>query len=88
MGTHLATERAGLVTLHLTDGAPDFYPSENCPTVSAVTFPDHRIRYNHQFREPVRTRLIRYRRLSGRRITFNPFINREVTESSRLGTKS
>jgi len=28
MGTHLATERAGLVTLHLTDGAPDFYPSE------------------------------------------------------------
>jgi hypothetical protein len=27
MGTHLATERAGLVTLHLTDGAPDFYPS-------------------------------------------------------------
>jgi len=28
MGTHLATERAGLVTLHLTVGAPDFYPSE------------------------------------------------------------
>ena len=27
MGTHLATERAGLVTLHLTAGAPDFYPS-------------------------------------------------------------
>ena len=27
MGPHLATERAGLVTLHLTDGAPDFYPS-------------------------------------------------------------
>jgi hypothetical protein len=27
MGTHLATERAGLATLHLTDGAPDFYPS-------------------------------------------------------------
>jgi hypothetical protein len=28
MGTHLATERARLVTLHLTVGAPDFYPSE------------------------------------------------------------
>jgi len=28
MGTHLATERAGLVTLHLTVGAPEFYPSE------------------------------------------------------------
>ena len=28
MGTHLATERAGLVTLHLTVGAPDFYPSD------------------------------------------------------------
>jgi hypothetical protein len=24
MGTHLATERAGLVTLHLRDGAPQF----------------------------------------------------------------
>jgi hypothetical protein len=31
MGTHLATERAGLVTLHLTDGAPDFYPSKPGP---------------------------------------------------------
>ena len=27
MGTHLATERAGLVTLHLRDGAPQFYPN-------------------------------------------------------------
>ena len=88
MGTHLATERAGLVTLHLTDGAPDFYPSENCPTVSAVTFPDHRIRYNHQFQKPIRTRLIRCRQPSGRRITFNPFINREVTESSQIRIES
>ena len=28
LGTHLATERARLVTLHLPVGAPDFYPSE------------------------------------------------------------
>jgi hypothetical protein len=27
LGTHLATERAGLVTLHLRDGAPQFYPN-------------------------------------------------------------
>ena len=26
MGTHLATERAGMVTLHLTVGAPELYP--------------------------------------------------------------
>ena len=31
MGPHLATERAGLVTLHLTDDAPDFYPSKPGP---------------------------------------------------------
>jgi hypothetical protein len=26
MGTHLATERVGMVTLHLTVGAPELYP--------------------------------------------------------------
>jgi hypothetical protein len=28
MGTHLATERAGMVTLHLTVGAPELYPNQ------------------------------------------------------------
>jgi hypothetical protein len=27
MGTHLATERAGMVTLHLTVGASELYPN-------------------------------------------------------------
>ena len=27
--THLATERAGLGTLHLRDGAPQFYPNHH-----------------------------------------------------------
>jgi hypothetical protein len=27
MRTHLATERAGVVTLHLKAGAPEFYPN-------------------------------------------------------------
>jgi hypothetical protein len=27
MRTHLATERAGMVTLHLKLGAPEFYPN-------------------------------------------------------------
>jgi hypothetical protein len=27
LGTHLATERAGLVTLHLRASAPEFYPN-------------------------------------------------------------
>jgi hypothetical protein len=28
LGTHLATERAGMVTLHLTVGAPELYPDQ------------------------------------------------------------
>jgi hypothetical protein len=29
MGTHLATERAGMVTLHLTVGASELYPNRS-----------------------------------------------------------
>jgi hypothetical protein len=29
MGTHLATERVGMVTLHLTVGASELYPNRN-----------------------------------------------------------
>ena len=43
MGTHLATERAGLVTLHLRDGAPQFYPNHRKHT-PFLSFPLRRER--------------------------------------------
>jgi hypothetical protein len=36
MGTHLATERAGMVTLHLTVGAPELYPDHVRICVAAM----------------------------------------------------
>ena len=30
LGTHLATERAGVVTLHLRESAPQLYADYNC----------------------------------------------------------
>jgi len=47
MGTHLATERAGMVTLHLTVGASELYPNRNRSTGTGSKPPPAAVVKNH-----------------------------------------